>query len=85
MELDLMEATKYMVEAGMGVSILPKSSIRRETEQGTLVVIDIDDMDQPAQREIGVHVLRGRILAPPIKDFLRLLAADYGITYPAEK
>jgi hypothetical protein len=46
---------------------------------GTLVRVDIREMEQPAQREVGVHVLRGRILAPPIKDFLRLLAHDYGV------
>ena len=79
MELDLMEATKYMVEAGLGVSILPVISIKREVENRTLVVVDIKDMEQPAQREVGVHVLRGRILAPPIKDFLRLLANEYGV------
>ena len=84
MELDLMEATKYMVEAGLGVSILPRISIGREISQGTLAEVEIKDMDQPAQREVGVHVLRGRILAPPIKDFLRLLASDYGVEYPAK-
>ena len=85
MELDLMEATKYLVEAGLGVSILPAISIRRELETGTLVSVEINQMEQPAQREVGVHVLRGRMLAPPIRDFLRLLAADYGIKAPFEK
>ncbi|MGE0601840.1 MAG: LysR family transcriptional regulator [Dehalococcoidia bacterium] len=85
MELDLMEATKYLVEAGLGVSILPEISIKRELETGTLVQVEINEMEQPAQREVGVHVLRGRILAPPIKDFLALLAADYGVENTFEK
>lgn len=85
MELDLMEATKFMVEAGLGVSILPVVSIQREIAQGTLVKVDIKDMEQPQQREVGVHVLRGRSLAPPIKDFLALLASDYGVANPFEK
>ena len=84
MELDLMEATKYMVEAGLGVSILPMVSIKREVENRTLVIVDLD-MEQPAQREVGVHVLRGRILAPPIKDFLRLLASEYGVENTFER
>lgn len=84
MELDLMEATKYMVEAGLGVSILPVVSIKREVENRTLVVVDLN-MEQPAQREVGVHVLRGRILAPPIKDFLRLLASEYGVENTFER
>lgn len=80
MELDLMEATKYLVEAGLGVSILPLISIKRELETGTLVKVEIEQMEQPTQREVGVHVLRGRILAPPIKDFIALLAEEYGVT-----
>ncbi|MGB4861565.1 MAG: LysR family transcriptional regulator substrate-binding protein, partial [Tepidiformaceae bacterium] len=80
MELDLMEATKYLVEAGLGVSILPLIAIKRELETGTLVKVEIEQMEQPTQREVGVHVLRGRILAPPIKDFIALLAEEYGVT-----
>ncbi len=85
MELDSMEATKHMIEAGLGVSILPLISVKRESTQGSLVIVDIKDMEQPAQREVGVHVLRGRMLAPPIKDFLRILAGDYGVPNPFEK
>ena len=85
MELDLMEATKYMVEAGLGVSILPVISIKREVENRTLVMVEIKDMEQPAQREVGVHVLRGRILAPPIRDFLRLLANEYRVENTFER
>jgi len=84
MELDLMEATKYLVEAGLGVSILPEISVQREIKAGTLARVEIREMEQPAQREVGVHVLRGRILAPPIKDFLRLLANEYGVENPWE-
>ncbi len=85
MELDDMETTKHMVEAGLGIAILPKVSIVREVQSGTLVEVDIREMEQPAQREIGVHVLRNRILAPPIKDFLRLLSEQYGQPNPFEK
>ncbi|HEX6031031.1 MAG TPA: LysR family transcriptional regulator [Tepidiformaceae bacterium] len=84
MELDLMEATKYLVEAGLGVSILPELSVLREIQTGALVRVEIREMEQPAQREVGVHVLRGRILAPPIKDFLRLLATEYKVENPWE-
>ena len=84
MELDLMEATKYLVEAGLGVSILPELSVLREIQTGALVRVEIREMEQPAQREVGVHVLRGRILAPPIKDFLRLLANEYRVENPWE-
>ncbi len=82
MELDSMETTKHMVEAGLGISILPVVSIDRDVENKTLVRVDIRDMEQPAQRDVGVHVMRNRILAHPIRDFLKLLTAHYDIPNP---
>ncbi|MGI8925272.1 MAG: LysR family transcriptional regulator [Tepidiformaceae bacterium] len=84
MELDSMETTKHMVEAGLGIAILPVVSVARDVENRKLVRVDIRDMEQPAQRDVGVHVLRNRILAPPIRDFLKLLTAHYGIANPFE-
>lgn len=82
MELDSMETTKHMVEAGLGIAILPVVSVEREVKAGQLARVEIRDMEQPAQREVGVHVVRNRILAPPIRDFLRLLTNEYGIPNP---
>ncbi len=82
MELDSMETTKHMVEAGLGIAILPVVSVDREITAGQLTRVEIRDMEQPAQREVGVHVVRNRILAPPIRDFLRLLTGEYGIANP---
>lgn len=84
MELDSMETTKRMVEEGLGVSILPLVSVQRELEAGQLKEVGIRDMEQPTQREVGVHVLRNRILPPPLVDFLKVLTAAYGITYAFE-
>lgn len=83
LELDSMEALKHMVEAGLGVAILPAVSIVDEVKRGELVKVDIQAMEQPAQREVGVHVLRNRTLAPPVRDFLKLLTAEYGVAAPA--
>ncbi|MFN8508724.1 MAG: LysR family transcriptional regulator [Dehalococcoidia bacterium] len=82
MELDSMEATKHMVEAGLGIAILPVVSIDPECEAGTLKRVDIRDMEQPAQREVGVHVLRNRAIAPPLRDFLKLVTTEYGLPNP---
>ncbi len=79
MELDSMDATKHMVEAGLGIAILPVVSVEREVAAGVLKLVDIREMDQPAQREIGVHVVRSRAIAPPLRDFLRLLTGEYGL------
>ena len=83
LELDSMEALKHMVSAGLGVAILPAVSITDEVQRGELVHVDIQNMEQPAQREVGVHVLRNRTLAPPVRDFLKMLTAEYGVTAPA--
>jgi DNA-binding transcriptional LysR family regulator len=83
MELDSMEAMKHMVEAGLGVAILPVVSVRDEVERGELVQVDMQNVEQPAQREVGVHVLRSRSLAPPARDFLKQLTAEYGVGAPA--
>ncbi len=82
MELDSMETMKHMVEAGLGISILPVISVEQEVQRGALKRVEIRDMEQPAQREVGVHVLRNRSLAPPIRDFLRLLTEEYGVANP---
>jgi DNA-binding transcriptional LysR family regulator len=86
MELDSMEATKHMVEAGLGIAILPVVTVGREIATGTLRQVPISDMEQPAQREIGVHVLRNRAVgSPPLRDFLRLLTAEYGVANPFDR
>ena len=43
MELDSIEATKKMVELGLGISLLPISSLERELKLGTLVHVDVSD------------------------------------------
>lgn len=43
MELDSVESTKKMVEQGMGISLLPRSSLERELELGTLTLIQVLD------------------------------------------
>ncbi len=57
-------------------------SIDPECEAGTLKRVDIRDMEQPAQREVGVHVLRNRAIAPPLRDFLKLLTHEYSLPNP---
>ncbi len=79
MELDSMETTKHMVEAGLGIAILPDVSIEHEISDARLIRVEILGMEQPPQREVGVHVLRNRQPAPPVRDFLKLLHAEYGV------
>jgi DNA-binding transcriptional LysR family regulator len=46
MQLDSIEATKKMIEQGLGVSLLPVSAVKRELETGTLVQIPILQSDR---------------------------------------
>ncbi len=80
MEIDSMEGIKHMVEAGLGVAILPEMSMRREREAGDLIQVPISDIEQPAQREVGLHVLKNRIMSPPIRDFIKLIGEEHGLT-----
>jgi DNA-binding transcriptional LysR family regulator len=68
-----------MVEAGLGIAVLPSVSVERELATGSLVKVEIRDMEQPAQREVGVHVQRNRAISPALRDFLRLLTSEYGL------
>jgi DNA-binding transcriptional LysR family regulator len=43
MMLDSIEATKQMVERGLGISFLPRSSISREVEHGTLAAVPLTE------------------------------------------
>jgi len=81
MELDSMEAMKHMVTAGLGVAILPEISVRREMERGELKSIILKDVEEPVQREVGLHVLRNRLVAPAIKEFLQLIAEEHGLEH----
>lgn len=73
MELDSMETTKHMVEAALGIAMLPVVSIARELEEGRLKIVSIREMEQPPQREVGVHYIRNRALSPPLEDLIQLL------------
>jgi DNA-binding transcriptional LysR family regulator len=76
MECDSMEAIKHMVERGLGVAVLPEVSVEEEVTRGVLATVDLTGIDKP-MREVGLHVLRNRMMAPPIGDFLQLMAQHY--------
>lgn len=77
-ELDSFEAMKRMVEAGLGITLLPAVAARHELEERRLVSVPIVDMEQPPQRQVGVHFLRNRRFAPPVREFLDLVLTHFG-------
>jgi DNA-binding transcriptional LysR family regulator len=53
MTIDSMTAQKRLIEAGIGIALLPESSIREELRLGTLRTIDVSHL----QTTVPIHVL----------------------------
>jgi DNA-binding transcriptional LysR family regulator len=81
MELDTIEATKKMVEEGLGIALLPKVSTEREFEHATLVPIAIADASLP-RRQISLIFRRNRKYTRAVTAFFTLLADLYEVTIP---
>jgi DNA-binding transcriptional LysR family regulator len=81
MEMDSMEATKKMVEKGLGIAMLPRVSAERELEQGMLVEIKVNGMTMP-KREISAIYRRNRRLSRAALAFLALLRERYQVNLP---
>jgi DNA-binding transcriptional LysR family regulator len=62
MELDNIEATKKMVQQGLGVALLPLSAVASELDDGTLHAVGIEDAE-PDRRQIVL--IRRRDAGPP--------------------
>ena len=79
MELDSIETTKRMVEAGLGVAIFPVVAVERDLAEGSLVRVEIAELEQPTRREVGLHLLRDRQPTPALAEFARLVATYYAV------
>ena len=82
MELDNMEATKKMVEEGLGIAMLPKVAMEREVRAGELCHIHVRGLTMP-KRQIALIYRRGRPLSRAAQAFVRLLEERYGVQAPA--
>ncbi|HVT06962.1 MAG TPA: LysR family transcriptional regulator [Polyangia bacterium] len=76
MELDNIETIKRSVEAGMGVSILPRPALHNEEKARTLVVRPF--REPGFTRPIGIIFRRGREMSPAARAFLTLLERQLG-------
>jgi DNA-binding transcriptional LysR family regulator len=74
MELDSMEATKKMVEEGLGIAYLPHVSVEREIQLGTLVEVAVSGA-VPLKRPIALITRLNRRQSRPVKAFIELLQA----------
>lgn len=76
MHLDSVEATKQMVERGLGISFLPRSSLKRETREGTLAVVPLAEGYHVAL-PTTVLVRRASPYPHPLLAFLQVLSSLY--------
>ncbi len=81
MELDNMEATKKMVEEGLGIAVLPKVAVEREVARGELRQVRVKGLEMP-RRQIAVIYRRGRPLSRAARAFVGLLEERYGVKAP---
>ncbi|MBJ27393.1 MAG: hypothetical protein CL776_01085 [Chloroflexi bacterium] len=76
MDLDSIEATKRMIERGLGISFLPHNALRRELALGTLSQVEILEGHQ-VQLPTAVMVKRAARYGPIVTAFLELLQDIY--------
>jgi len=83
MEFDNIETMKQAVEIGVGVSILPEPTVRRETGAGRLVAIPLAMLE--LVRPVGIILRRHKPLTPAVQRFIQLLkSADRPGNAPPE-
>jgi DNA-binding transcriptional LysR family regulator len=76
MELDSMEATKKMVEEGLGIAVLPRVSVERELKLGILVEVEITGVPR-IRRQIALIYRRNRRQARSVGAFIEVLQHMY--------
>lgn len=72
MELDNVEAIKKMIEARLGISLLPLVSVQAEVEAGRLVALPLADVPGAHRRLAAIH-RQDKYLSSTLKAFLSLL------------
>lgn len=82
MELDSMEATKKMVEEGLGIAMLPRMAVERELVAGSLVEIELQGMRTPT-RQIALISRRSRPLGPVAQAFVEIVTEMFPQNRPA--
>ena len=72
MELDNVEAIKKMIEARLGISLLPLVSVAAEVDSGRLIALPLIDEPNIHRRIAALH-RRDKYLPTALKSFLALL------------
>jgi DNA-binding transcriptional LysR family regulator len=71
MEVDNIETVKRAVEIGLGISIVPQSTILQEVEKGVLAQVPLEGGE--FERPLAVIVKKEKVQSPAMKQFLSVL------------
>ena len=74
MEIDRPEAMKKLVEAGLGLSIIPEMSIMKEVAEGSLTALHTGGVH--FERQLGLIYRRGQFFSPATRAFLEILRKE---------
>ena len=72
MELDNVEAIKKMIEARLGISLLPLVTVEAEVEAGRLIALSLTDVPNAQRRITAIH-RRDKFLSAALNAFLGVL------------
>jgi DNA-binding transcriptional LysR family regulator len=75
LELDNVEAIKKMIEARLGISLLPLIALQAEVETGRLVALPLDDVPAARRRISAIHRV-DKYLSASIRAFLHRLLSE---------
>jgi DNA-binding transcriptional LysR family regulator len=81
MDMDTIEATKKMVEEGLGIALLPKVSTEREVDLRQLVTVNVTNASLP-RREISLIFRKNRKHPRAVVAFFQLLGEMYKVSIP---
>jgi DNA-binding transcriptional LysR family regulator len=81
LQLDSMEATKKMVEEGLGIAILPRVSVERELKLGILVEVEVTGAPR-FKRQIALIYRKNRKHARTVIAFVETLHSMYRFDLP---
>lgn len=84
MELDSIEAAKRMVLCGLGLTMLPYSTVKSEIELSQVVAVPLADSANLKRQNILIH-RRGKIWSGTAKAFLRVLEEMFGVPLGLDK
>lgn len=74
-ELDNVEAIKRMIEAGLGISMLPEVAVRAEVASGRLIALKLADVPE-SNRRIRLIYRRDKYLTFAMRAFIELAGAN---------